>query len=375
MTHSSKTQPELTIVMPVRNEAAHILGVLEQVFDQTLDRTRYEVLVVDGFSEDGTRDLVRSFSVDHPNVYLLDNPGFISGIARNIGVHHAAAPYVLFIDGHCRLESPELLAASLAAFQRGERCLSRPQPLAAEEGSRFQTAVSLARSSFLGHQVGSQIFADRDHHCNPLSAGCGYTRDLYLALGGIDEQFDAGEDLEFNLRVHKAGIEALHSPLFSLSYMPRSSWKALFRQLYRYGYGRALMARKHPHTTSPLAVMLGLMSLGLALLPVIGAMWTPALVLWIALAMSYTTGSLVLGAWQTRGRGDMDLALQVSSCFPAIHLGAGLGYMSGLVGGFAWRHTPSRAERQRIAAESARKAREASTTGAGADSGTGRFLS
>lgn len=375
MNNDPAIKPELSIVMPVRNEAPHIVGMLEQLRSQTLDPDRYEVLVVDGFSEDGTRDLVREYAQGHPNVYLLDNPGFISGIARNIGVHHAAAPYVLFIDGHCRLGSPHLLEASLAAFQRGERCLSRPQPLASEGVGRFQTAASLARSSCLGHQVGSQIFADRDHHCNPLSAGCGYTRELYLALGGIDESFDAGEDLEFNLRVHQAGIEALHSPLFSVTYLPRPSWRALFRQLYRYGFGRARMARKHPSTTSPLASLLGLMSLGLILLPLLGLVWWPALAIWLSLALAYGVGALVLGAWQTRGRGDLGLALQVAACFPAIHLGAGLGYLSGLLGAFSWRHTPSRAERQRIAAESAQRAREASSSGRESGAGVDRSVS
>ena len=78
--------------MPVRNEATHIVGVLEQIFSQTLDPDRFEVLVVDGFSEDGTRDLVRDYAQSHPNVYLIDNPGFISGIARNIGVRARRRP-------------------------------------------------------------------------------------------------------------------------------------------------------------------------------------------------------------------------------------------------------------------------------------------
>lgn len=360
MASDIRPSPELTIVMPVRNEAASILDVLGQIFDQTLDPSRFEVLVVDGFSEDGTRNLVRGFATEHPNVYLLDNPQFISGAARNIGVRHAAAPYVLFIDGHCRLESRDLLAATLAAFQRGERVLSRPQPLATEGVTAFQTAAALARSSCLGHQVGSRIFSDEDHHCNPLSAGCAYERAFYLSLGGIDEDFDAGEDLEFNLRAHQAGAEALHSHLFTITYAPRGHWWALFRQLYRYGYGRARMARKHPGNTSPLALSLGLMSLASVLMPVVALAWRPAGGLWLAGLGLYGLACVLVGLWQARRRGPA-MALRVAACLPAIHLGAGLGYVSGLVGGFSWRHSPSRAKRQEIAARSARQARDASS--------------
>lgn len=366
MANDIPTPPDLTIVMPVRNEAASILDVLGQIFAQTLPPSRFEVLVVDGFSEDGTRNLVRNFAHEHPNVFLLDNPQFISGAARNIGVQHASAPHILFIDGHCHLESRELLAATLAAFQRGERVLSRPQPLATEGVTPFQAAAALARNSCLGHQVGSRIFSDEDHHCNPLSAGCAYERAFYLSLGGIDEDFDAGEDLEFNLRAHQAGAEALHSHLFTVTYTPRGQWWALFRQLYRYGYGRARMARKHPGNTSPLALALGLMSLASVLMPAVALVWRPAGAPWLAGLGIYGVVCVLVGFWQARLRGPA-MALRIAACLPAIHLGAGLGYVSGLVGGFSWRHSPSRAKRQEVAARSAQQARDASSDAAAHD--------
>jgi len=360
MANDIPTPPALTVVMPVRNEAASILDVLGQIFDQTLPPSRFEVLVVDGFSEDGTRNLVRSFALEHPNVFLLDNPQFISGAARNIGVQHASAPYVLFIDGHCRLENRDLLAATLAAFERGERVLSRPQPLATEGVTPFQAAAALARTSCLGHQVGSRIFSAEDHHCNPLSAGCAYERSFYMSLGGIDEEFDAGEDLEFNLRAHRAGARALHSHVFTITYAPRGHWWALFRQLYRYGYGRARMARKHPGRTSPLAMALGAVSLASVLLPLVALVWRPAGMLWLAGVGLYGLVCVLVGLWQARGRGPA-MAMRIAACLPAIHLGAGLGYVSGLAGGFSWRHSPSRAKRREIATRSAQQARDASS--------------
>ena len=67
--------PFSTITLPV-----------EQMIKQ-----RYELLVVDGRSTDGTRDVVRQFISQHPNVNvrLLDNPGRLSSRARNIGIRAA----------------------------------------------------------------------------------------------------------------------------------------------------------------------------------------------------------------------------------------------------------------------------------------------
>lgn len=326
--------------MPVRNEAPHVGSVLDQLCRQTLAPERFEIVVVDGMSDDGTREVVREAARRRPQIRLLDNPGFLSGSARNIGVADARAPYILFIDGHCRLESPTLLEATLEAFESGERCLSRPQPLIADGVGHYQQAVSLARSSWMGHAAGSKIYRDEDRYCNPLSAGCAYTRDLYRELGGIDESFDAGEDLEFNLRVHRHGVRAFHSQRFSVSYHPRGSFRSLFRQLFRYGYGRAHMARKHPGTVSPLAVLLALLSLWLLALPVLGVLWRPAWRLWLTAAAPYAAIVLLSSGWLAR-RGGSLLWAATASCFPAIHLGAGLGYLSGLVGGPTWRHGPA----------------------------------
>jgi len=354
-------RPELTVVMPVRNEAGHIRAVLDQLCAQTLEPERYEIIVVDGYSEDATRSDVLAAAGDHPHIHLLYNPRFTSGAGRNIGAAHARAPYILFVDGHCEIASPTMLASALAAFQRGERCLSRPQPQLDAGVSVFQQAVSVTRNSALGHQTGSKIYDEACGHCNPLSAGCGYERRLFEELGGVDEAFDAAEDLEFNLRVHRAGVEAYHDPDFTVSYHPRRDWRGLLRQLYRYGYGRALMGRKYPGTISAPALGLAVLVLVAGLLPLMGFAWPAAWAAWGAMGATYALVTVGLAGRLARWRPALWFA--AVRCFVAIHLGAGLGYLSGLVGGPGWRHTPRPEVRRRIEAERSQAASRAAAAG------------
>ncbi len=328
------------MIVPVRNEAAYIGDVLGQLLEQSLAPSRFEILVVDGMSTDNTRDIVSILMADHPNILLLDNPAGLSGCARNVGVENAHAPYVLFVDGHCRIESRDMLASVLDAFSEGALCVSRPQPLIKEDVSPFQAATAAARTSWLGHHTGSQIYAVEDHLCSPLSAGCGYTRELYRELGGIDESFDAGEDLEFNLRVHQRGIYAHHSQNFEVGYFPRNSTLALFRQLYRYGCGRARMARKHPRQFSPLSIALMLLVIWILLMPAVALFWSPAWRLWAVPTVLYAGGVASLSAWLSLRRG-VSWPLTVTA-FLASHFGGGLGYFSGLFGGPRWSHSPGR---------------------------------
>jgi len=334
-----KTELELSIVVPVRNEEAHLGAVLEQLSEQSLAAEKYEILVVDGFSDDNTRGVVQAAADKFGNIRLLDNPKHRSGPARNVGAAAAQGRYLLFVDGHCDIPDKDMLSSVLKAFIGGEKCLSRPQPLLMEQAPLYGKAVAMARKSWLGHQTGSKIYQEKDRHCNPLSAGCGYTLELFRELGGVDEDFDAGEDLEFNLRVHRSGIKALHSHNFTVGYFPRCSFHALFRQIYRYGYGRARMAHKHQATFSPISFALGMFGLSLITLPLLSVLWAPALWFWTLIVLGYASVSGLTSFWQSRKTG-LKTAFYVWSTFPAIHLGAGAGYLSGLLGGPSWCHRP-----------------------------------
>lgn len=327
--------PDLSVVMPVRNEEAHLRAIVRQLLDQSLDSSRYEILVVDGMSEDGTGEIVKEMQTENPHLQLLENPACLASSARNIGAKSARGRFVLFVDGHCKIVHNDMLEKILEAVNKGERCVSRPQPLVAEHRGTFGEGIALARASIIGHFTGSKIYNREDRHCNPLTAGCGYERELFWELGGMDENFDAAEDLEFNYRVHQAGVAAFHSDKFTIEYRPRPNFMGLFRQLYRYGYGRARMTRKYPATFSLISSLLGVLGFWFLILPVLGLLWPPAWVLLITTLAPYASLTAVASAWEARGRSPL-VWLKSWSAFPAIHFGAGLGYLVGLFRGPDW---------------------------------------
>jgi len=319
----------------VRNEETHLPALLQRLTEQDADPETYEIIVVDGLSEDRTREVVHSFQHRGANVRLLDNVGILSACGRNVGARHARGRYLLFIDGHCRIPSRGMLSAVIAAFAAGERCLSRPQPLIDTQVEPMAAAVALARKSWLGHYAGSQIFSRKSRRCNPLSAGCGYGKSLYDELGGTDESFDAGEDLEFNYRVHRHGITALHAEDFTVEYFPRSSFAALFRQMYRYSYGRARMARKHPRSFTLVTLAPSLLLTMAAALPLAATAWPAFWKLWGSGLVVYAGLCAGTAVWQARGR-SLATTLRVAFGLPVIHLGAGFGFIAGLVGAPSW---------------------------------------
>jgi len=81
--------PTFTVIMPIRNEADRVATTLRSVLAQDLPPDRMEVLVVDGRSDDDTRDVVARVAGDDPRVRLLDNPERIVPTALNRALEEA----------------------------------------------------------------------------------------------------------------------------------------------------------------------------------------------------------------------------------------------------------------------------------------------
>jgi len=316
----------VTVIVPVRNEAECIERTLSQLVAQRYDPERFEILVVDGQSTDGTPGLVADFARRHPNVRLLANPRRLSSAARNIGVRHARGQIVVVVDGHCEIDNDCLLDELVAAFQRSDAdCVGRPQPLDVADASPLQRAISAARSSPLGHHPASHVYSAHEGYVPSSSVAVAYRRSVFDAVGLFDEEFDACEDVEFNHRVDRAGLRCYLTPRVAVRYRPRASFRGLFRQMARYGRGRMRLLRKHRDTFSwgtvvPLVFVTGVLA-GLPLsfaVPWLKLLYGAALSAYAAIVL---LASLAIGARP----GNAALVPRLPLVFAAIHFGLGIG--------------------------------------------------
>src|SRR5205814_2249684 len=93
-------RPRVSIVMPCRNEAAYIGPCLDSVLATDYPLDRMEVLVADGRSEDGTREIVERCAARNPCVRLLDNPARITPAALNTAIRAATGDVIIRMDAH-----------------------------------------------------------------------------------------------------------------------------------------------------------------------------------------------------------------------------------------------------------------------------------
>jgi len=320
----------ISVIVPVRNEAASIESTLRMLLTQRYPEHAYEVIVADGVSTDDTVPIVRRLQGEFEQLKLVFNPAQWSSAGRNTAVRHAVGDAIVIVDGHCGVPDRDYLNHLAEAFERsGAATLGRPQPLDAPNPTPFQEAVSAARSSRLGHNPDSDIYSDQPKFVRPQSTAVAYRREVFARIGLFDQSFDACEDVELNQRVDEAGFDCWFAPTLEIEYQPRSTWPALVKQLGRYGCGRARLALKNPKSLTMPALVPPLWLLGVVLGA--GAALASPLLAWVYVAVLALYAAAIFGVSIQLARTlRPSAAVQLPLVFIGIHLGFALGFLGEL---------------------------------------------
>ena len=110
----------VSVVTPALNERASIQALVDSLLAQTVLPT--EIVVADGGSTDGTRELLDELAIAHPRLRVVDGPGGISE-NRNAAIAAAGHDIVACIDAGCTAQ-PDWLEKITAPFARGEDWVS-----------------------------------------------------------------------------------------------------------------------------------------------------------------------------------------------------------------------------------------------------------
>lgn len=335
----STGHPFVSLILPIRNEGAHIQRCLEAVLDQDYPSDRMEILVVDGMSTDGTREMVQeiiakqekpdkrsSVSRSPSPVILLDNPSGIVPSAMNIGLRQAEGDIIIRVDGHTVI-APDYVRRCVEALERTEADSVGGRMNAAGTGA-FGRAVALATSSPFGVGGARFHYSDKEEWVDTVYMGA-WPRRVFDTIELFDEELVRDQDDEFNYRLRGHEGRILLSPAIRSEYNVRSTPRALFRQYFQYGYWKVRVLQKHPRQmrmrqfVPPLFVLaLGLSAL-CAVSPLLRSLSPVVPVLYLCASLS---ASLLAAA--RRGWRAFPLLPVV---FAILHLSYGLGFLVGLV--------------------------------------------
>jgi glycosyltransferase involved in cell wall biosynthesis len=333
------TLPSVSIIIPCRNEERHIAACLDALLATEYPRDRLEILVVDGMSSDGTREIVRGYALDHPAITLMDNAARTAPAALNAGIRRSTGRLIVRVDAHATLP-PEYLPVVVAALletgadNAGGLLVTLPA-----NDTATARAIAIALSHRLG--VGNSHFrvgTTRRRWVDTVQFGC-YRRELFDRIGLFDEELVRNQDDEFNLRLIARGGRILLLPEAKCYYYARGSFPQVGRMCYQYGYFKPLVARKVGRIMTLRQVIPALFLLALLGTGLLGLAWPAAGGLFAAILGSYL--ALVLSGAMLAGRTHgVRCAALLTLLFPLLHVSYGMGYLHGAVDQVVRRHRP-----------------------------------
>lgn len=88
----------LSIIIPAYNVEKYITECLDSLLDQGLEKTEYEIIIVNDCSTDTTPEIAQAYAREDPHIKIVNKPNGGAGSARNKGMALAQGTYVYFID-------------------------------------------------------------------------------------------------------------------------------------------------------------------------------------------------------------------------------------------------------------------------------------
>jgi len=269
----------ISVIVPVYNGEDTLGDCLTALETQTLDRNRYEIVVVDDGSTDQTAQVARQH-----NVCLIQQPNAGPAAARNRGAQEARGELLLFTDADCA-PAPDWIEQMLAPF-------SDPEVVGAKGVYRTRQRKLVARFVQLEYEDKYGRMARQDHVDFVDTYSAAYRRDVFLANGGFDALFPTAsvEDQEFSFRLARKGYRLVFVPQAIVYHRHDITLDEYWQRKFNIGYWKALLLHWHPervgkdsHTPQVLKVQMGLVGL-LLLLIILAPFWT--LARWTALVVA-----------------------------------------------------------------------------------------
>lgn len=334
-------QPLVTIILPCRNEAKYIARCLDTLLATTYPQDRLELLVMDGRSEDRTREIVAAYAVRFPWIRLLDNPRRIAPAALNLGIEAARGEVIVRVDAHA-LYPPEYLGRLVQALTTtGADNVGGPVVVLPADRTPRAKAIAVALAHPFG--VGNSWFrigSAQPRWVDTVAYGC-WRRDLFERIGKFDEDLVRDQDEEFNYRTIARGGRVLLLPEAVSYYYARPTPRLAGRMLYQYGWFKPLVAWKLGRVATLRQLVPPLFVLALVGGALLAPFFTPVRLLWFAMLLAYATGLAVAMIGAARAHG-LKVALALAWVFPVLHVSYGSGFLQGtwsnLLGrGLRWR--------------------------------------
>lgn len=319
--------------MPCRDEVGAIETCVRSILAQEGVPGGFEIIVADGASDDGTRQVLDRLAAQDPRLRVITNPQHIVSTGLNAAIRAAKGDIIVRLDVHTEY-APDYISRCLEVLPKTQAD-NVGGPWVAQGDGLVSGAIAAAFQSAVAFGGARSHDPTYEGPVDTVYLGC-WRRSAFERFGFFDEELVRNQDDEHNLRILRNGGTIWQSPLIHSWYRPRSSFRSLFVQYLQYGYWKVRVIQKHKLPASWRHLVPGAFVLTALLLLlifcvrlVLGAERFPFLRALLWLLGSYAFFVMLASlhtAWRSRWR-LLPLLPIVFGCF---HFGYSLGFLRGL---------------------------------------------
>lgn len=327
---STRQSGLVTVVIPSYQEERFITACLESVRGFALPSgIAIEVLVVDGGSADGTRDLVQAMVARDARIRLLHNPGRIQSSGMNIGIAASRGEYILRLDAHSTY--PEnYLAECLETLRRTDSDNVGGVAVTRAGGTGYQASLTQALTTHRFGVGASFRTGISEGRADTVPYGF-FRRDVFDRFGLFDERLARAQDYEFNRRIVAQGGKVWLNPRIVVQYNQQPTLgRFLRKQFVLDAPFNAYMWYLAPYAFTPRHAVTAVFALGIVLGLPLALLWSPFAVALAGALGLYAALALVASVQQAMHYRHARHVLFLPFCFLAYHVAHGVGVLKGL---------------------------------------------
>nr|WP_315346158.1 glycosyltransferase [Hoylesella enoeca] len=269
-----------SFIIPVYNRPDEVDELLESLTTQSLKS--FEVIIVEDGSSVTCREVCNRYT-DKLDLKYFEKSNSGPGQSRNYGAERSSGDYLIVLDSDVVLPAGYLQAVDDELKREPTDAFGGPDSAHASF-TDTQKAISYSMTAFFttGGIRGGKKKLDKFY---PRSFNMGIRRDVYAQLGGFSKM-RFGEDIDFSIRIFKAGCSCRLFPEAWVWHKRRTDFRKFFRQVYNSGIARINLYKKYPESLKAVHLLPMLFTVGVLLLVVLSAflrsLWPLSLLLFYA---------------------------------------------------------------------------------------------
>lgn len=229
-----------SIIVPTFNRPDEVDELMTSLTHQSYNE--FELILADGTPDESLVKIIDKYrsalSIQH-----LHRPYLGISDSRNLGCQHAKGQYFIFLDSDCVLPENYLQNVLKGLTDNGFDAFGGPDA-ANESFTPLQKAISYSMTSMLttGGIRGKKKHVGQFH---PRGFNMGISREVFEKTNGYSS-LKCAEDIEFSIRIINLGFKTGLIPEAFVYHKRRTTFKAFFKQVYRFGAARINIYKLYP---------------------------------------------------------------------------------------------------------------------------------